>query len=443
MIRRFNAAAIFTLVLVFSTSLFAQSAPVTGRVVLQKADGTTAPIVGALVEAIQIDIKSSAPPDKTDKKGYFSFAGLKLGAVYALSVSGPGAAPRYLPNIRGGNENLLITLTEGDGSRLSEDDVRIAAKGGKVNAAAPGATAEAPKGELTAEQKKQQAEYLAKKTEVESKNAKAVRANEVVNKALQDGNAAFTAKNYDVAITHYDEGINADPDFAGSAPVLLNNKGTTLYTRGVMVYNQNAKGTDAATKIEAFKKVRKDFGDSVDSFDRSLKIIKAVTPADGADPKVLETNKINALRGMKDAFRYMAATEQVDDTKLPIAKAALPEYVAIETDAAKKEEAKLILADVYRVAGDSENAIVAYRQVLEGSPENIDAMAGLGLSLVNQGYVSNNKVQLQEGANVLQKFASMAPATNKYKDDALGLIETLKKEQNVTPVKTAGGKKKN
>ena len=96
---------------------------------------------------------------------------------------------------------------------------------------------------------------------------------------------------------------------------------------------------------------------------------------------------------------------------------------------------------MYRVAGDSDNAIVAYRQVLESSPDNIDAMAGLGFSLVNNGYIKNDKTQLQEGANFLQKFATAAPDTNKYKADAVGLIDTLKKEQNVAPVKSAGKKK--
>jgi tetratricopeptide (TPR) repeat protein len=146
---------------------------------------------------------------------------------------------------------------------------------------------------------------------------------------------------------------------------------------------------------------------------------------------------------MKEAFRLMALTEQVDAEMTPIAKTVFPEYIAVETDPVKRDEAKIILADLYRVAGDSENAILAYRQVLETAPDNIDAMAGLGFSLVNMGYVNNDKAQLQEGANFLQKFATAAPGTHKYKDDAVGLIETLKKEQNVAPVKSAAAKKKN
>ena len=78
------------------------------------------------------------------------------------------------------------------------------------------------------------------------------------------------------------------------------------------------------------------------------------------------------------------------------------------------------------------------------------------MSLVNLGYIKvetgksqNNKAMmdegkrdLQEGANLLGKFASAAPDTHKYKADAVGLIETLKKEQNVTPQKVITTKRK-
>ena len=128
-------------------------------------------------------------------------------------------------------------------------------------------------------------------------------------------------------------------------------------------------------------------------------------------------------------------TEQVDPMVIDAAKVLIPEYLNVETDAAKKAEANLTFADLYRVVGDSENAIAAYKTILATSPDNADALAGAGLSLVNLGYINNDKAKLQEGANLLQKFAGIAPDTNKYKADALALIETLKKESNVTPQK--------
>ncbi len=70
-------------------------------------------------------------------------------------------------------------------------------------------------------------------------------------------------------------------------------------------------------------------------------------------------------------------------------------------------------------------------------------MAGLGLSLVNAGYINNDKTQLQEGSNILQKYATSAPDGHKYKSDAVGLIENLKAEQKITPQKVSAPKRKN
>ena len=80
--------------------------------------------------------------------------------------------------------------------------------------------------------------------------------------------------------------------------------------------------------------------------------------------------------------------------------------------------------------------------ILESSPDNVDALAGAGLSLVNLGFINTDKTKLQEGANLLQKFVGVAPDTHKFKADVVGLMETLKKEQNVTPQKVAAPAKK-
>ncbi len=418
-----------------SVASFGQNAPVSGKIELKKKDNTVVPVEGALVEVFRTDIKSSGPADKTDKKGIFSFAGLQLGATFVLSVSAPGAQPSYLPNVKAGNDKITITLSEGDGRRLTPDEVRTAL--------AQGSGGSGSTGELTAEQKKELAEYEKKKAEVENKNKKIEEETAIITRSLKEGNDAFNAKNWDLAIAKYTEGVAANPDFAGSAPVLLNNKGAALRERAVAKYNQNAKSTDVPAKLEAFRAVRADFAEAVEAYSRSWTILKNAQPGDIEDPKIKDAQIAAAVSGGKDTFRLMALTEQVDDTKLDLAKAMIPEYISIETDAAKKESAKLILADVYRVAGDAVNSIAEYRKVLETSPDNMDALAGLGFSLVNAGYLNNDKAQLQEGANFLQKFASVAPDSHKYKSDALGLIETLKTEQKIAPQKVTTTRKKN
>ena len=426
-------ASIF--VFVGASEAWGQGAPVRGVVKLTKADNTVVPVADATIDVIRTDTtKGGLPSSKTNKKGEFVFVQFPYGQTFALSISGEGIAPEIVPAVKAGRDNIVVNVKEGDGRKYSETEVRQAIAG---------AISQPESGELTEAQKKEQAEFLAKKAAVDAKNKKIEEENATISRSLQDGNAAFNAKNWDLAITKYSEGVAASPDFAGSAPVLLNNKGAALRERAVIKYNQAIKLTDASAKIEAMKAVRSDLGEAADGYARSITLLKNAQPGDINDPKVKEAQMTLALTGAKDTFRLMAATEQVDETKIDSAKTLLPEYLNIETDPAKKEVSKLILADLYRVIGDSTNAIAEYRKVLETSPDNLDAMAGLGLSLVNAGYINNDKAQLQEGSNVLQKYATAAPDGHKYKNDAVGLIENLKAEQKITPQKVAGPKRKN
>jgi len=65
-----------------------------------------------------------------------------------------------------------------------------------------------------------------------------------------------------------------------------------------------------------------------------------------------------------------------------------------------------------------------------------------GKSTNDKALQDEGKKDLQDGSNLLGKFASAAPDTNKFKADALALIDMLKKEQNVAPQKVATPAKK-
>lgn len=434
-------------VIVCNASVFAQNAPVSGSIERVKADGTREPVAGALVEVYRTDIKAGFPSAKSGKRGDFTFAGLQLGATYLFSVSAPGCSPTVYPNVKAGMEKLLITLEPGDGRKLTEDEAR---KWIAANAGRSGST------QLTAEEKKEQAEQEAKRKEIEAKNERAKKANEIIAVSFKEGNEAIAAKNYDVAIAKYDEGIAADPEFVGSAPILNNNRSSALRSRGVDSYNKAVKATDVSEKVANLGKARQDLADSAQGYVRSWNILKNVPAADIPDRANYEAAKKAALVGAVETFRMAVRTEQVDPSVIDGAKLLIPEFLSAEADGAKKADASLISADLYRVVGDSENAIVGYKAILETAPDNLDALAGAGLSLVNLGYIKfengksqNNKAMqdegkkdLQEGSNLLAKFAGAAPDTHKYKADAVGLIETLKKEQNVTPQKVTTTKRR-
>ncbi len=406
-------------------AVFAQTAPVRGKITLKKADGTTAPVADAVIDVFRTDVNGKLPSGKTNKNGEFSFAGFPLGAVFVLSVSAPNVRPDIFPNIKGGNENLSLVVAEGDGQSLTEEQVRKALSSPALN----------QKGELTAAQKKEQAELEKKNAEILAGNKKAENVNAIVNKAQVEGNKAFNDKNYDLAIASYDEGINADPDFEGSAPVLLNNKASALIRRAIDKYNAAVKG-DPSSKAAALELVKKDLSDSITASNKSLQILKTATSTDAKVQKAYSAEKSQAYQNTIDGYSKILSMN-VDTTKGTEALTALDEYMAIETDAAKKSQWQLILADALRLAGDAPNAIIAYRKVLETSPENPDALAGLGLSLFSAGagVVPENTAQMQEGLNYMQRFTEVAPETHPLKASVKDAVDYLKTKQ-LAPQKT-------
>jgi tetratricopeptide (TPR) repeat protein len=426
-----NSTFIGAVLLMFTSLALAQNAPVSGKVELEKADGSKVPVAGALVEVFRVDIKASFPSDKTDKKGNFSFAGLPLGATFVLSVSAPGANPTYLPGVKpgmAGTDKITITLKEGDGRRLTEDEVR----GALSNAPATNSSKPA---ELTAEQKKQKEEYdkaVAKNKEIENKNS-------VIQKAFEDGNNAIKAKDYSAAIARYTAGIDADPDFAGSAPVLLNNRAVAYRLRAIDEYNAAVKAADAE-KTAGMEKAKEDLLASLDSYNRSLAVLKGAPPAD-ITPATAEKAKYDALSGLVETHRLLVTTKS-DLTKADEAQQAFDAYFAVETDAVKKAKAQLNYADMMREIGDSEKAIAGYRVVLQNSPDNVDAMAGLGLSLFNQGVIANDKALLQEGLNFMQKFVETAPDTHPLKASVKDAVDYLRSQEKLTPQKVTPAPKK-
>jgi Predicted N-acetylglucosaminyl transferase len=406
--------------------------PIRGVVKLRAKDGTETPVAGALVESYRTDLgKGAGNTTTTNKKGEFSFVGFQLGAAYALAVSGPGIAPQVQPNIKAGQDNIEITVSEGDGRKPTEDEVRKFVASGAASKPADPKT-----------QAKEDAEYQKKVAANAEANKKAQDTNKIVNASFQEGDKLYKAKDYDAAIAKFDEGISADPEFEGSAPILLNYKAVALKDRGVATFNKSVALTDADAKAAGLEKTKTDLLAASAALDKALEILKkAPAPADATAQKSFETTRKNILSNYVDLDRLIVKTHS-DPNKGKEAGPIFEQYLAVETDPAAKVNAHLILGDMMQESGDSQAAIDAYNAVLQTAPENVDALAGMGLSLINQGYLTNDKSKFQDGVNYLQKFVSVAPDTHKFKSDAVALIEALKKEQNVTPQKVTPARKK-
>ncbi|MGQ0540902.1 MAG: hypothetical protein ACT4O9_03500 [Blastocatellia bacterium] len=420
--------------LVFSAAAFGQTAPVRGVVKLQQADGTKVPVAEALVEPFRVDIeKGKSPSAKTNKKGEFNFAGFQLGFRFVLSVSGPNISPILYRDVRAGMESIEIVVFAGDGKQWTEEEVRANLK--------MTSTGTAPTAQSTAEAKKAEEEYQKKLAKYNEEKAKAEDANKIVNAALKAGADAFTAKNYDLAIAKFEEGYAADPEFEGSAPILLNYKGVALKDRAFSSYERAMKG-DAAAKAAELGKAKEDFAAATQAFDRGLEILGKAATTDAQSQQELTASKRNILANYIEVHRLMVMTK-ADTTRATTAVPVYEQYFASETDAAKKLKARINLGDLLREAGESEPAVAAYRAVLEESPNDPDALAGIGLSLFNLGVISENKPQMQEGLNFMQRFADTAPDTHKLKASVKEAVEYLKTEQKLAPVKTAPARRRN
>lgn len=408
-----------------STAVFAQNGPVRGEVKLKKQDGTIVPVADAVVEAYRTDIdKGKMPEAKTNKRGEFSFVGFPLGQRFVLSVSGPGIRPEIQPDVKAGMESIVITVSEGDGRRPTEAEVRAALKSTVT-------------GELTEEQKRQLAENEKKIAEIQAENQRAENANKIINATVKAGADAFAAGNYDLAIAEYDKGIQAAPDFVGSAPLFLSNKGLALQKRAVGVYNAAVKA-DAAARVSAIEKIKPDFTAALEAFNRGLEILRSASPTDPTEQKNAATNRVILLANALETHG-LAARLAPDPQRDAKAAALLEQYLTAETDTTKRTSVLLNFAKNMNGAGEFKVAATAYRKVLEAQPDNLDALAGLGLALYTDGSLSDppDRAVLQEGLNHMQKFVDTAPDTHELKQSIKDAIDDLKNTQKLAPQKGA------
>lgn len=431
----FKLVLMVAALLMSSFTIFAQTGgPVAGKVVLKDLEGKETPVEGAMVEVYRTDISSSMPSDKTNKKGEFSFASLPFGATFAFVVSGKGIDPLIVPNITASMKNatsMILTVTPGDGRTLTEAEVRD-----QLATALTGASG-TQTAELTEEQKKKQAEMEAEIARIDAENKKKENFNATITRLIEEGDKAFKDKNYDLAIVKFEEGYQADTDFLGSAPGFLNNKGLTLRVRAVDLHNQGAGiKDDKNARAAVWAKSEKDFNESIDAYIMSWTLLKNATATQKQEVSSYDINVDNALTGLKDAAKYALMTQKADPSKLESVEKMLNELIGKESDKAKKAEAQAVLGDYLRAANEFDRAIVEYRKSLATMPDYPDALYGLGIALLSTGYNDDgsfDKARLQEAANHLKKFTSVAPAKHINLKNAEVMLEQLKIGNNITP----------
>lgn len=411
----FALAAI--IVAAFAAAAAAQVVQATGTVMLQQADGTKAPLAGATVKFYRTDIKQEFTT-KTDKSGRYVHAGIPLVGTYTIVFSGPGATPTYLANVRvNAQPQNDVTLGPGDGRTLTLDEIRAAAAAGKSNASG----AAAPPPADSAEAKKRAAEIAAERAKYEAEKKKVEELNARLPEIIKAGNDAFTAKRYDEAITHYDEGIVADP----TQPVFYRNKAVALRARAVDKYNAAIKSKpNDKTGIEA---ARDDLKTATETAEKAYSIYqenksKNAAPASAAPATGGGQNLDLDYLSMR-AETYRVALQVNAPIDNDAAAKAIEEYINAETDQAKKDAAQAGLGDALRFAGKYDEAIAKFREVLAKNPNNAEAIYGLGIALASKAGDDPNMVK--EAHDTLQQYVAKAPETSPRKQEAAEMVKYL------------------
>jgi tetratricopeptide (TPR) repeat protein len=160
-------------------------------------------------------------------------------------------------------------------------------------------------------------------------------------------------------------------------------------------------------------------------------MIKALpVPTEAQEVARYNGNKYAAMLTHAESMRLYVS--KADGSQADAGLAAFKEYMAVETDPAKKSKAQLDMAQMLLDAGAADKALSEFQAILSTTPDSPEANLGAGLAV----YATGDKAKFQEAANYLQKFVEVAPDTNPMKADAKAILTELKNTENVTPEKT-------
>jgi tetratricopeptide (TPR) repeat protein len=354
-----------------------------------------------------------------------------------------------MPGVKAGRGVPVdIEVTPGDGKRLTIDEIKAAGGANPTPPAGGAASGNSGGGGESAADKAKREELEKKNKEIEESNKKITAANEIIGRTFKAGNEALAAagaaskasnsetaiQKYTESIAQFDEGLAADSE----QPAILTNKAVALKGRGVEKYNTavRSKTLDDAGKSAAIEAAKADFKAAAETSSKAVTILKAQTaPTDPAEQQRYNGNKYAAMLTQAESMRLFVS--KVDGTKAAEGVTAFKDYIAVETDPAKKGRAQLDLAQMLLDSGAPDKALAEYEAILAATPDNADALFGAGMAL----YATQDKTKYQEAANYLQKFVDKAPAGHQFKDEAKLVLDDMKASQNITPDKKPTPKK--
>jgi len=275
-----------------------------------------------------------------------------------------------------------------------------------------------------ADAKKAEEEYNKKRAEIESKNKKMMDEHEGMKKLFEQGQQLAANKDYTGAINSFNEAAKLEPD----QQAVWANLSLAFYNRGITNYNESTK--DPSKREPA----KQDLNDSVNAINKAIALV---------EPQLNDPAKAPAAKKTKSQYLKMKAdSEALLARRLGVAEmadAANKDYLAaaeLSDNPADKKAFPLKGAETLREAGKIEEAIAAYKVILQVDPDNVESLYNIGLAY------SNNEKTWQDSANALQAFVDKAPPTDPRVAEAKAVIGELIKGNNIVLPKSEPDKKK-
>jgi tetratricopeptide (TPR) repeat protein len=422
--RKFFAPLFFIAAFAFgSISVFAQGAVLKGKVVQKKGSAST-PVAGVTVTCYNVTdftqlTNSTCGTAKTDQQGAFSISGLSSDAKFIIALGGGGIAPIITLPVNPSEKEELITVKKGDGKMPSKYEVWVGFAFTKVGSS------------FTEEQKQAQAQYEKLTADITAKEKSSKDRTDKLNAILKEGNDAYAAKNYTMALAKYEEGLKLAPDYILSAPLFLNNRAEALKRKAIENYIAAGKSNDSQAVSAAKSQAEKELGAALDAVFNSYTLIVKDKPTNVQDKAVNEKNKFRAIDQATDVADYMFKLHVVDSEKAEIVKTLVGAYLNLVKDSAKKGKAQRILANYLMEAYDYTAAIVEYKKALKYAKNDPDIIARIGLALYSTGEKANS----QEALNYIDYFLKIAPPNHEMRSGMPEIIKDLTKNQKLKPQK--------
>lgn len=408
-----RASMLVAVALVLTASAFAQTGPIEGTVKVKGADGVAKPVEGATVTIYRTDI-SGKWDVKTDKSGRYVRLGMPLAGTFIVVATGPGMQPFFLNNIKLVQSSVVdIVANPGDGSTLTLEQVKGLISGAKSGAPLPTQAPQASAADR-AKAEKENAEY-----EKKVKESKAIQEAFDQARVRYNGGIEFMkASNYSAAVPEFEAATGVDTtknvELLRLAYKANANMAEAHYQLGVDMFNKKQKN-----------EAKPHFEKAVASSGKAIELASK----DTAEPNI--NNDLIIFYGIYAKNVALMVEHYGQTDKAAEAAAALDKAASI--DATNKNKWVVMKGDIYRFSGMQDEAIAAYKSVIEADPKNYESLYKLGLTYLQ----SPEKEKLQQAANYLDAFIAAAPADDKRLPEAKSSLQVLKNEFKVEAEKPA------